>query len=150
VPGDGGLTEGRVDHRHHYPPYQPAADIKEVAVSSSLDAHPDLPPSTARVYRLLSLVFPDDIDAGLTAAVCGLPAGQAVQALGQLSTVHLLENLGRQRGRDTFAGADLFGKRHFAFEADARALLDAHAGEGLLVEDAVFTALLARRPGGAS
>lgn len=70
-------------------------------MSSSLDAHPDLPPSTARVYRLLSLVFPDDIDAGLTAAVCRLPAGQAVQALRQLSSVDLLENLGRQRGRDT-------------------------------------------------
>ncbi|WP_328373378.1 tetratricopeptide repeat protein (plasmid) [Streptomyces sp. NBC_00445] len=70
-------------------------------MSSSLDAHPDLPPSTARVYRLLSLVFPDDIDAGLTAAVCRLPAGQAVQTLRQLSSVDLLESLGRQRGRDS-------------------------------------------------
>jgi SAM-dependent methyltransferase len=50
----------------------------------------------------------------------------------------------------SFAGADLFGDRHSAFEADAQALLDAHAREGLLVEDAVFTVLLARRPGGAS
>lgn len=48
----------------------------------------------------------------------------------------------------SFAGAELFGERHSAFEADARVLLDAH--EGLLVEDAVFTVLLARRPGGAS
>lgn len=50
----------------------------------------------------------------------------------------------------SFAGADLFKERHCAFEADAWWLLDAHAGEGLLVEDAVFTVLLARRPGGAS
>lgn len=50
----------------------------------------------------------------------------------------------------SFAGADLFGERHAAFEADAQALLDPHAGEGLLVEDAVFTILLARRPGGLS
>lgn len=49
-----------------------------------------------------------------------------------------------------FAGPDLFGERHSDFEADARALLDAHAGKGMLVEDAVFTVLLARRPGGAS
>jgi SAM-dependent methyltransferase len=50
----------------------------------------------------------------------------------------------------SFAGADLFGERHSAFEADARALLDAHASEGLLLEHAVFTVLLARRPSDAS
>ncbi|MFI6281641.1 tetratricopeptide repeat protein [Streptomyces sp. NPDC050988] len=69
-------------------------------MSSSLDGHQDLPPSTSRVYRLLGLVFSDTIDAGLTAAVCGLPAGQAAQVLQQLSSLRLLGNLGHQRGRD--------------------------------------------------
>lgn len=50
----------------------------------------------------------------------------------------------------SFAGAELFGERHTAFEADARALLDAHAREHPLVETTVFTLLLARRPAGAS
>ncbi|WP_405814192.1 methyltransferase [Streptomyces sp. NBC_01390] len=50
----------------------------------------------------------------------------------------------------SFAGPDLFAERHSALEADARALLDARAGKGPLVEDAVFTFQPARRPGGAS
>lgn len=50
----------------------------------------------------------------------------------------------------SFAGAELFGERHAAFENEARALLHAHAQDGSLVEDAVFTVLLARRPGGAA
>ncbi|WP_405735064.1 class I SAM-dependent methyltransferase [Streptomyces sp. NBC_01537] len=50
----------------------------------------------------------------------------------------------------SFAGPTLFGERHAAFEADARALLHAHASNGSLVENTVFTVLLARRPGGAS
>jgi SAM-dependent methyltransferase len=49
----------------------------------------------------------------------------------------------------SFAGAELFGDDHAAFEADARALLTTHAGERPLVENAVFTVLLARRRGGA-
>jgi hypothetical protein len=49
----------------------------------------------------------------------------------------------------SFAGADLFGARHAAFEDEARALLDELAAGGSLVEEAVFTVLLARRPGGA-
>jgi hypothetical protein len=49
----------------------------------------------------------------------------------------------------SFAGADLFGARHAAFEDEARALLDELATGGSLVEQAVFTVLLARRPGGA-
>ncbi|MET8538638.1 class I SAM-dependent methyltransferase [Streptomyces sp. NPDC005065] len=49
----------------------------------------------------------------------------------------------------SFAGPELFGQRHAAFEAEARTLLDAHASGGSLTENAVFTILLARRPGGA-
>jgi ubiquinone/menaquinone biosynthesis C-methylase UbiE len=49
----------------------------------------------------------------------------------------------------SFAGAGLFGERHAAFEDEARALLDELAAGGSLVEEAVFTVLLARRPGGA-
>ncbi|MGW7821570.1 hypothetical protein ACWGLF_26295 [Streptomyces puniciscabiei] len=46
-----------------------------------------------------------------------------------------------------FARPALFGDRHARFEQEARSLLEEHAlGEGL-VEDAVFTVLLARRPG---
>lgn len=49
----------------------------------------------------------------------------------------------------SFAGAELFGERHAAFEDEARALLDDLADGGSLLEEAVFTLLLARRPGGA-
>lgn len=50
----------------------------------------------------------------------------------------------------SFAGPELFGERHNAFEDEARALLHAHAaGGGSLLEDAVFTVLLARRGPGA-
>ncbi|MFE7709233.1 class I SAM-dependent methyltransferase [Streptomyces sp. NPDC057486] len=47
----------------------------------------------------------------------------------------------------SFAGPELFGQRHAAFEAEARTLLDAHAAGDSLSESAVFTLLLARRPG---
>lgn len=57
--------------------------------------------------------------------------------------------LGYLRGT-SFAGAELFGQRHAAFEDEARTLLHTHATDGSLVENAVFTVLLARRPGGAS
>ncbi|WP_328373386.1 class I SAM-dependent methyltransferase (plasmid) [Streptomyces sp. NBC_00445] len=49
----------------------------------------------------------------------------------------------------SYAGAELFGERHPAFETAAQALLDTHAGEEPLVESAVFRIKLARRPGGA-
>ncbi|MGW3668164.1 class I SAM-dependent methyltransferase [Streptomyces sp. NPDC005141] len=49
----------------------------------------------------------------------------------------------------SFAGADLFGERHASFEDEARALLAELAAGGSLVEEAVFTVLPARRPGGA-
>jgi SAM-dependent methyltransferase len=47
----------------------------------------------------------------------------------------------------SFARPDLFGDRHQTFETEARRLLDAHAATGTLREEAVFTVLLARRPG---
>jgi SAM-dependent methyltransferase len=47
----------------------------------------------------------------------------------------------------SFAGADLFGDDHAAFEADARTLLTTQAGERPLAENTVFTVLLARRGG---
>ncbi|MFG2561961.1 class I SAM-dependent methyltransferase [Streptomyces sp. NPDC048496] len=50
----------------------------------------------------------------------------------------------------SFAGAELFGQRHAAFEDEAHTLLHTHAIDGSLVENAVFTVLLARRPGSAS
>lgn len=49
----------------------------------------------------------------------------------------------------SFAGAELFAERHAAFEEEARVLLDELADGGSLLEEAVFTVLLARRPGGA-
>ncbi|MFJ8752147.1 class I SAM-dependent methyltransferase [Streptomyces sp. NPDC102441] len=49
----------------------------------------------------------------------------------------------------SFAGSDLFAERHQAFEDEALALLQSHAVDGSLVEEATFTILLARRPGGA-
>ncbi|MBB4981094.1 hypothetical protein GGE06_002002 [Streptomyces sp. SFB5A] len=49
----------------------------------------------------------------------------------------------------SFARADLFKDRHTRFESEAPALLEQHATDGVLIEDAVFDVLLARRPGGA-
>ncbi|MER5439108.1 class I SAM-dependent methyltransferase [Streptomyces sp. NPDC002790] len=49
----------------------------------------------------------------------------------------------------SFARPALFGGCHDEFEAAALRLLQAHVG-GVLTEDAVFTVLLARRPGGAA
>lgn len=48
----------------------------------------------------------------------------------------------------SFARPDLFGDRHDRFEAEALELLERHSERGGLVEDALFTVLLARRPGG--
>lgn len=42
----------------------------------------------------------------------------------------------------------LFADRHREFEAETLRLLQADARGGVLKEDAVFTVLLARRPGG--
>ncbi|MFD5514676.1 hypothetical protein [Streptomyces sp. NPDC127066] len=56
--------------------------------------------------------------------------------------------LGCPRGT-SFAGAGRFGARHAAFEDEARALPDELAAGGSPVEEAVFTVLPARRPGGA-
>jgi hypothetical protein len=50
----------------------------------------------------------------------------------------------------SFARPALFAGRHGEFEAAALRLLQDHAGGGVLEEDAVFTVLLARRPGGAA
>ncbi len=50
----------------------------------------------------------------------------------------------------SFARPALFAGRHLEFEAAALRLLQDHAGGGVLKEDAVFTVLLARRPGGAA
>ncbi|MFB8034023.1 class I SAM-dependent methyltransferase [Streptomyces sp. NPDC056004] len=49
----------------------------------------------------------------------------------------------------SFAHPDLFQERHEAFEAEARQLLDTYTRDALQ-EEAVFTVLLARRPGTAS
>ncbi|MFF5969925.1 class I SAM-dependent methyltransferase [Streptomyces sp. NPDC012769] len=48
----------------------------------------------------------------------------------------------------SFARPDFFGGRHDRFEAEALELLERHSELGGLVEDAVFTVLLAQRPGG--
>ncbi|MGY3334036.1 diadenosine tetraphosphate (Ap4A) HIT family hydrolase/SAM-dependent methyltransferase [Streptomyces filamentosus] len=48
----------------------------------------------------------------------------------------------------SFAGAAQFTERHADFEGEARLLLERHAAGAGLVEEAVFTVLLARRPGG--
>ncbi|WP_328485962.1 class I SAM-dependent methyltransferase [Streptomyces zaomyceticus] len=50
----------------------------------------------------------------------------------------------------SFARPALLAGRHHEFEAEALALLKAHARGGVLKEDAEFTVLLARRPGGAA
>ncbi|MFG2836056.1 methyltransferase domain-containing protein [Streptomyces zaomyceticus] len=49
----------------------------------------------------------------------------------------------------SFARPALFAGRHREFEAEALGLLKAHARGRVLPEDAVFTVLLGRRPGGA-
>ncbi|MFF1839012.1 hypothetical protein ACFVXE_33250 [Streptomyces sp. NPDC058231] len=49
----------------------------------------------------------------------------------------------------SFARPDLFSDRHEAFESQARQLLNLYAKDGVLREEAVFTVLLARRPGNA-
>ncbi|MEY9840499.1 trans-aconitate 2-methyltransferase [Streptacidiphilus sp. EB103A] len=46
----------------------------------------------------------------------------------------------------SFAAPSLFGDRHEAFREEALELLASYAVDGALVEDAVFTVLLARRP----
>lgn len=48
----------------------------------------------------------------------------------------------------SFARPALLGDRHDRFEAEALELLERHSERGGLVEDATFTVLLARRPGG--
>lgn len=48
----------------------------------------------------------------------------------------------------SFARPAIFASRHHEFEAEALSLLKAHARGGVLKEDAEFTVLLARRPGG--
>ncbi|MEU7354318.1 methyltransferase domain-containing protein [Streptomyces albidoflavus] len=48
----------------------------------------------------------------------------------------------------SFARPALFAGRHHEFEAEALRLLQGHARGGVLKEDAEFTVLLARRPGG--
>ncbi|MGW7056888.1 hypothetical protein [Streptomyces sp. NPDC054887] len=59
--------------------------------------------------------------------------------------------VGRRLPRSTsIARPDLFADRHKEFEAKVRQLLDAYARGGTLREDALFTVLLARRPGAAS
>ncbi|WP_282697653.1 methyltransferase domain-containing protein [Streptomyces sp. CC208A] len=50
----------------------------------------------------------------------------------------------------SFARPDLFAGHHYAFETAALRLLQEHARGGVLKEDAEFTVLLARRPGGAA
>ncbi|WP_435057725.1 methyltransferase domain-containing protein [Streptomyces sp. bgisy060] len=50
----------------------------------------------------------------------------------------------------SFARPALFADRYREFEAEALGLLKAHARGGVLKEDAEFTVLLARRPGGAA
>ncbi|KES02913.1 methyltransferase [Streptomyces toyocaensis] len=50
----------------------------------------------------------------------------------------------------SFARPALFAGRHGEFETAALRLPQDHAGGGVLEEDAVFTVLLARRPGGAA
>ncbi|WP_431045301.1 class I SAM-dependent methyltransferase [Streptomyces sp. P1-3] len=50
----------------------------------------------------------------------------------------------------SFARPDLFADRHGEFEAEARQRLKAYTHGGVLREEAVFTVLLARRPGAAS
>ncbi|MEV7866638.1 class I SAM-dependent methyltransferase [Streptomyces sp. NPDC088124] len=50
----------------------------------------------------------------------------------------------------SFARPALFADRHTEFEAQALGLLRGHARGGVLQEDAEFTVLLARRPGGAA
>lgn len=50
----------------------------------------------------------------------------------------------------SFARPALFAGRHHAFEAEALGLLKAHVQGEVLEEDAVFTMLLARRPGRAA
>ncbi|WFB11360.1 methyltransferase domain-containing protein [Streptomyces sp. LX-29] len=50
----------------------------------------------------------------------------------------------------SFAQPGLFADRHEEFEAEARQLLETYAHEGVLREEAVFTVLMARRPGAAS
>ncbi|MFE7448171.1 methyltransferase [Streptomyces griseus] len=50
----------------------------------------------------------------------------------------------------SFARPALFASRHHEFETAALRLLQDHADGGVLTEDAVFTVLLARRPGGAA
>ncbi|MFF4855414.1 hypothetical protein ACFY2N_11010 [Streptomyces rubiginosohelvolus] len=48
----------------------------------------------------------------------------------------------------SFARPALFGDRHARFEAEAQQLLEHHSERGGLIEDAVFTVLLARRTAG--
>ena len=48
----------------------------------------------------------------------------------------------------SFAGPALFADRHHEFETEALRLLQVHARGGVLKEDAEFSVLLARRPGG--
>ncbi|WP_371100096.1 hypothetical protein [Streptomyces sp. PU_AKi4] len=49
----------------------------------------------------------------------------------------------------SIAGAGLFAERHTAFGEEARTLLHELADDGSLLEEALFTVLLARRPAGA-
>ncbi|WP_344095977.1 tetratricopeptide repeat protein, partial [Streptomyces stramineus] len=78
---------GRDDAADPHAPVRLATDV----------SYRDLPPATARLYRLLGLCPWPGISVGAAAAAAGIPHAEARRLLDDLAEVHLLEEIGEER-----------------------------------------------------
>ncbi|MFF7644086.1 tetratricopeptide repeat protein [Streptomyces canus] len=110
---------------------RPHVNRQEAAVSAALDhAYAALPGDapTALVYRRLGSLFVLDVDAALTAAVCGLTHAEAAEHLRLLRAAHLLEPAPGHAVR-----GDVY-RFHDAARVHARGRAQAEAASGELDE----------------
>ncbi len=97
-----------------------ATDVRAVFASS----YRALPPTQARLFRLLGLPAGPDLGAGAAASLAALPPAQTARLLGELTQAHLLtepapgrygmHDLLRAFAGETSAEADTPGERHDA------------------------------------
>lgn len=110
---------------------RPSLNRQEAAVSAALDhAYAALPGDTpaAMVYRRLGSLFVLDVDAALTAAVCGLTHADAAEHLRVLRAAHLLESV---PGREHPVRGAVY-RFHDAARVHARGQAQAEAADGEL------------------
>ncbi|WP_234043330.1 tetratricopeptide repeat protein [Streptomyces marianii] len=100
-----------------------------VAMNSSLnETYWGLPRPSARVFRSMGHLFPYDLDAAVTAAVCGLPLEKAAEELTALAGAGLLITVREDAARGTVYGF------HDEVRAYARHRAVAEATDGELDE----------------